>query len=365
MGKASAQVTIYDTIISGGLERDMRIYIPAIYDGSSAVPLLFNLHGYSSDNFGQALYANFNPMADTAGFITVLPNGTLDGSGFRFWNCWGLPGEGVDDVQFISDVIDYMAAHYNIDLNRVYSTGMSNGGFMSHTLACELSDRIAAIASVAGTMSPIRMAFCDPHHTTPVMQIHGTADDVVPFNGNIQFISADSIVHYWVTQDHCNADPAFYAVPDINTGDGCTAEKYTYPNCWKGTEDVFYKVIGGEHTWPGTAITFLGVTNLDFNACLEIWKFLSQYRLDELLPVEQTPVEQTMIYPNPVAHVMHVSAQQIIEHVEVIDMQGRICYNAFPNTAQCTIPLDGLQSGMYVVRLRGETGTEIRQIAKY
>ncbi|MBK7441520.1 MAG: hypothetical protein IPI65_08315 [Bacteroidetes bacterium] len=157
-------------------------------------------------------YNNFNPIADTAGFLTVIPNGTLDIFGNRYWNCFIAPGTGVDDVAFLSALIDSLDAEYNIDLNRVYSTGMSNGGFMSHTLACELSNRIAAIASVAGSIDEDRMPFCDPQHNTPVMQIHGNADGTVPYDGAFGFLSVDSVVSYWVNKIECNEAPTFTAI---------------------------------------------------------------------------------------------------------------------------------------------------------
>ncbi|MBK9457533.1 MAG: hypothetical protein IPO24_19130 [Bacteroidetes bacterium] len=132
--------------------------------------------------------------------------------GIRYWNIFGAPGTGVDDVAFLSALIDSLDAEYNIDLNRVYSTGMSNGGFMSHALACELSNRIAAIASVTGSIDKDRMPFCDPQHNTPVMQIHGTADETVPYDGNFEFLPVDSVVSYWVKQNHCDATPEFTEV---------------------------------------------------------------------------------------------------------------------------------------------------------
>jgi polyhydroxybutyrate depolymerase len=147
---AQSQTLVVDSIFTGGIYRNYRLYIPAIYTGASARPLIINMHGYTSNAIQQQLYSNFGPIADTANFLMVYPNGTSSG-GSQFWNA-GISPLGVNDISFLSNLIDSLKAQYNIDLNRVYSTGMSNGGFMSHTLACELSNRITAIASVTGSI---------------------------------------------------------------------------------------------------------------------------------------------------------------------------------------------------------------------
>lgn len=352
LNSLQAQVTVFDTIQSGGIPRDFRIYIPPTYDGSEAVPLLLNLHGYSSDNFGEAVYANFNPIADTAGFITVLPNGTLDGLGLRYWNCFNAPGTGVDDVAFISDLIDSISAEYNIDPNRIYSTGMSNGGFMSYTLAGELSNKIAAIASVAGTIDVLRFPFIHPARTVPVMEIHGDADPTVPYNGSIEFLPVDTVLQFWINNNHCDPTPAFSEVPDLVTTDNCTAEHYVWSNGWNNSSVELYKIIGGEHTWPGSAITFLGVTNQDFIACKEIWRFLSQYRLDELTavaPVPEPAIAITIV-PNPAQEYilveMNINAPVAIS---IFNMEGKCILR----TSDQKIDIQTWPNGNYFIKAIG------------
>lgn len=367
-----SQLTVFDTITSGGLQRDFRMYVPASYDGSEAVPLLLNLHGYSSDNFGQALYANFNPVADTAGFITVLPNGTFDPLNpvYRFWNCFLPAGIGVNDVQFISDLIDSISAEYHIDPNRIYSTGMSNGGFMSHTLACELSNKIAAIASVAGVMSKARLSTCNAEHNMPVMQIHGTADPTVPYDGNADWVSADSIVKYWAVHNHCNAEPIFSEVPDVITTDLCTAEHYVYGSCYKGITTELFKIVGGEHTWPGTSIIFLGVTNQDINACAEIWKFLSRYRLDELTAVDENSgneIKDIYLQPNPFTNSfsLQLNPEMKINQILVYDYTGRIIFSTSDlNQTNLILNTESWMKGIYIISLQSDKGITNQQVVK-
>lgn len=353
--QVKAQYTIEDSIYIGGQYRNYRAYIPAAYDGSEAVPLLFNLHGYSSDNFGQAIYANFNPIADTAGFITVLPNGTFDLVGLRYWNCFVAPGIGVDDVAFLSALIDTIAADYSIDMDRIYSTGMSNGGFMSYTLACELSDRITAIASVAGTIDKDRLSYCNPEHQIPVMHIHGTNDDVVPYDDNLAFFSVDSVINYWKAFNHTDDDAVFTPVPDIVTTDNCTAEHYVYNNGWAGSTIEFYKIIDGEHTWPGTAITFLGVTNQDINACREIWRFLSQYRKSELTGIStQGENADISFYPNPANTNLLINTPYPQSVITITDLTGKVVYTTTTRQESAIqVPVDDWASGIYLIQATG------------
>lgn len=366
MCATQAQVTIVDSIMAGGIYRNYRLYVPAVYDDATAAPLMFNLHGYTSDAFGQSLYANFNPIADTAGFLTVIPNGTLDAFGLRHWNCFNAPGTGVDDVAFLSALIDSIDAEYNIDLNRVYSTGMSNGGFMSHALACELSNRITAIASVTGSIDEDRIDYCDPQHNTPVMQIHGTDDGTVPFEGGFGFMPVDSVVKFWVEQNHCDATPTFTEIPDIVPSDLCTAEHYVYGGCYKNINVEFYKIIDGGHTWPGTAITFLGVTNLDINACKEIWRFFSQYKLNELTGIQTNPILEydINVYPNPFTeHTYIKNTSGVINEWKLYDATGKLVQSGNDVGADLiSISGEGLQVGLYYVYVNGGVGMQIVKI---
>ena len=147
-----AQQTQSITISSGGVDRDFFLYVPDSYNENTPAPLVFCLHGYGSSASANISYTGFRPVADTAGFILIHPQGTQDLFGTPHWNVgWG--SSSVDDVAFVEDMIDYVDDNYNLNNDRIYSTGMSNGGFMSYLLACQLSDKIAAIASVTGTMS--------------------------------------------------------------------------------------------------------------------------------------------------------------------------------------------------------------------
>lgn len=361
-----AQTTVTGTIQSGGLTREYRLHLPAAYTGATAVPLVFNLHGYGSNNIEQEFYGSFLSIADTANFLIVHPNGTIDGQGNRFWNTF-LGNSPVDDVGFLSNLLDTLQAAYNIDENRVYSTGMSNGGFMSYSLACELNNRIAAIASVTGSMIQSKLNACNPVRPVPVMEIHGTADAVVPYTGLpvSTFVPIPTLVDAWVGFNNCNPTPTVTPVPNINTTDGCTAEHYFYGGGDLGSTVEHYKIIGGGHTWPGSIFP-IGVTNQDINASREIWRFFSQYRLDELTTVgEPIAAARWSASPNPVSDVLllQTNATDVpAEQVRVFDAAGRLVQTIKPASNQTTIRLHtaGWENGIYVVVI--ESGEKVERI---
>lgn len=274
---ARTQNTILGSFMHGGLQRTYRVYVPTVYNPAVSTPLIINLHGYGSNNIQQELYSNFKPIADTAGFILVHPNGTPDASNTLHWNTFGTSS--VDDVGFLSALIDTLSTQLNINQSRVYATGMSNGGFMSFQLACQLGNKIAAIASVTGTMTVTNLGTCQPARPLPVMQIHGTADATVPYLGNFFFVPVQNLLNFWVGVNGTSATPVIYQLPDINPNDGCTAERHTYTGGTNGTQIIHYKVIGGGHSWPGAPIN-INVTNMDFSASAEIWRFFRQYNLN-------------------------------------------------------------------------------------
>lgn len=318
-----AQTSISKTMVFEGLTREYTIYIPAVYNSTQAVPLLFNLHGYTSDNTAQEYYGDFRPIADTANFIIIHPNGTFDMSGYRYWNSFDYST--VNDVGFLSAIIDSVSVTYNIDLSRVYSTGMSNGGFMSFDLACKLSNRIAAVASVTGSMAKTHMNACNAQHPVPIMQIHGTADGTVLYNGTSSVVSVPALIDHWVQFNNCSATPLITQVPDINTTDNCTAEHYLYQGGSSGSTVEHYKIINGGHTWPGAPVV-IGTTNMDFSASREIWRFFSKYKLNELLSaaLEHSSGKKIEIYPNPAFDNISIKFNgYIIENFEVHDILGK------------------------------------------
>jgi len=274
---AFSQQTINGSIMHDNMQRDYILYVPAMYNASNPTPLVFNFHGYTSNANSQMWYGDFRSIADTAGFIIAHPMGSLDNSGITHWNVgWG--SSTVDDIGFTAALIDSLSTNYNINQDRIYSTGMSNGGYFSYHLACNLSAKIAAIASVTGAMSQYTQTICNPSHSTPVMEIHGTADLTVAFNDIVSGLG------YWRSYNNCNSIADTTIIPDLVLGDGSTVEHIVFDNGDNNVTTELFKVINGGHTWPGSNFpNSNGITNYDINASVEIWKFFSRYDINGLI----------------------------------------------------------------------------------
>ena len=262
----------HQSFIFNDYTRDYIVFIPK--HRSIAMPLIINLHGYGSSAEEQMIYTGMNAVADTAGFIVVYPDavGKRWNSGIGDNPAWPAPD--IDDVGFIDTLIDTLGKKYPIDLSRVYVCGMSNGGFMSCKLACELSTRINAAASVTGIISYGTAAQCTPHHPIPMLFIFGTRDPTVPYDGTSGWHSAETTIRHFADISRCLYSDTTY-IQDSSPTDGSTALRIAYGDSTANERIVFYKVIHGGHTWPGATFDLEGNTNRDINASEVICQFFS------------------------------------------------------------------------------------------
>jgi polyhydroxybutyrate depolymerase len=356
------QKTLIKTIQHGGLTRDYRVYIPKIYDGKKAVPLLFNLHGFSSNEVQQEFYGDFRKIADTANFIIIHPRGTANATGTLFWNVGFFPSE-VDDLGFINTLIDTISATYNINPKRIYSTGMSNGGFMSYSLACS-SNRFAAIASVTGSITLPYLKQCKPSKPIPILEIHGTGDAVVAYTGTALFAPIDTVVNFWVKQNGCNPTPVVTNVPNIDTLDGATATRFVYSDGKKGTTVEHYKIANGAHTWPG-AIFNIGVTCMDFSASKEVWRFFNQYSLITATEETQALLDFS-IAPNPTEGWLNLSFEAISSPtlLEITDLHGKMVLKKILNDNTTQLDISSFANGFYVAKIQNLNGRGVQKFVK-
>lgn len=348
-----AQTTLTGSFVHNGLTRNYRVYVPALYNGSQPVPLVFNLHGYTSNAWQQEIYGDFRPIADTANFILVHPDGTVQPgtAGTQFWNIGDL-GSSVDDVSFLETLIDTIDAQYNINRSRVYSAGMSNGGYMGYKLACE-SGQFAAIASVTGSMTLPMYTNCNPAKPLPIIEIHGTEDGTVPYNGSATSQGVEDVVSFWVTENNCSPTAIQTNVPDTSASDGSSAEHYLYTGGVDGNTVEHFKVIGGGHTWPGTSLTFVGVTCLDFNASKEIWRFFSQYS-NPTASIQENQTLAWNLWPNPATETIFLEVpKHPITQVHIADMQGRTVYRLHSSSIP-SVDVSTLTPGNYVIQVQGD-----------
>lgn len=358
--KTLAQTTISGSFVHGGITRTYSYYVPASYVPGHPVPLVLGLHGTGSSGSAFAQYRDFRPIADTADFIMVHPDGSTM-LGLKFWNYGNVLGSTVDDVGFLEALIDTIAAHYDINPNRVYSTGMSNGSFMTYYLACQ-SSRFAAIGCVTGSMSVDMYNNCTPSHPTPVIHIHDTSDPTNPYAGTSTMQGIDDVVRFWVHQNNCDTIPVVTSVPDTDPGDGATAQRYLYDNGIDGHTAELFKVNGGEHTWPGSPMPGSGdVTCMDFDAQVEIWRFFSQYERTPTGVKEQQNV-QISIWPNPANHHLYLDGEKYINNISITDMQGRVVMtNQSAENIRC-VNLENLQPGHYLVQIGGNDFKQVKKL---
>jgi len=233
-------------------------------------------------------FTGFNALADRHGFIVVYPDAFE-----RNWNDGrGDPtirsqAEGIDDVGFIAALITRLSKEYPIDPGRIFSTGISNGGFMSQLLAARLSSRLAAIAPVAAGMAPSVAAALRPERAVSVLVMNGTDDPLVPYGGGAvarhrgETVSTDEIIRGWVAANRCTGAPEVVRLPDVAPMDGTRVKKTAYPTCAEQTAVVLYTIEGGGHTWPGgpqyLPRSIVGRVSRDINASEVIWQFFASH----------------------------------------------------------------------------------------
>ena len=266
------------------LSRSYHIYVPASYSDTEPIPIVFNLHGGASTAIGYLnSIGNMRPIADTANFIIIYPQATTDSSGNPTWHLGGENSKStsVDDVGFVSHIIDEVSSIYSVDLERVYVTGFSNGGYLAYEIACLLSNKIAGIGSVAGHMFIDTYNYCDPSHPTPVINIHGTEDFYDGIAG--YYLDQNLSNRYWTEYNNTDPDPVITYIEDTNTQDGSTVELHSWLNGDNGISVVHFKVMGGGHSYPNlNPSSSKGYENGDIDSNSEIWNFLSRYDINGL-----------------------------------------------------------------------------------
>ena len=262
------------TIFHNGIPREYILYVPEIYSDNISVPLLINFHGGGGTATGQMYVADMRPIADTANFILVYPQGLeLGNGGSTHWNSMLVSDSNkssVDDFGFIDALIGDLLLTYNIDSTRLYATGFSNGADMSFTLGCYLQNKIAAVAPVSGLMINNPNSNCSLSIPTGVMIVHGTSDISRPIGGiEGYYASINETIEFWASQNGLLLNPS---VTNYIT-DGLTIEFYSYPDQENNIYIEYYKVINGDHIWLDIGINGMGTNQV-------IWNFLSRFRLN-------------------------------------------------------------------------------------
>ncbi|MFY0627628.1 MAG: cadherin domain-containing protein [Reichenbachiella sp.] len=262
------------TINIDGVQRAYDVYIPTSVNCSQRVPLVIDMHGFTLDKETQRAISDFDILAEREQFIVIFPQGLPNSNGNFYWN--DNEDNGSDDISFLSQLIEDSKTNLNIDPKKVYLSGFSDGGFMAYTMACEIGPQIAAIASVTGSMRFAEIDACDPIRKVPIIQFHGTNDQVVPFSWN------DAVIDYWINFNGCIDNPSETPYPDTDPNDDTTAIRFTWDQCDFDSEFIFIVIENGSHSWPGSERFFesnISGTNNDINATKLIWEFFQQHTL--------------------------------------------------------------------------------------
>jgi len=334
------------TLPFGGLTRTYIEYVPPVYNPSTPVPLIICLHGLGDDmtNFSGI---GMNTLANTKNFIVLTPQAISSIMGTAWNSGASLNGmqlnTNVDDLGFISALIDTTMALYNIDPRRVYATGFSMGGFMCHRLACQLNNRIAAIASVAGTIG--NAINCVPGRAVPVLHLQGTGDQTIPYTNNTYGKNAMATVMFWAKNNHCDTIPVITDMPNI-AQDSMTIKHFVYNNGDNNTVVEHYRVDSAGHTW-------LFLPQNDMSYTLAIWDFLSRFELPQGLGIESRFKPNTIsVFPVPSSDFINISGlKEDYIHFALFDILGKVVYENMKHQNNTLIDIKKFNNGVYILRI--------------
>lgn len=278
---------VRESIICGGIGRWYELHIPPGYSGKRPMPLVIVLHGTDMTGATMRGFTNFNEIADQRGFMVAYPD-----SFGPSWNDGRTDihspayGAGIDDVKFISAMIDNIGRKYRIDYSRVYAAGFSNGGMMAFRLGIAISKRLAAVAAVAATL-PRELAVGVPAMPISVIIVHGTADTTVPWEGGVlskhgkkhgEVLSVLDTVLFWASRNRCGRRAKVSILPDRDPDDGMMVFHIAY-RCAPGADTLLLAIQGGGHTWPMRRYTQSGKRPEMMTGDLDVTEFICDFFL--------------------------------------------------------------------------------------
>ena len=259
-----------EIFIHNGIEREYMLYVPDSYDGSVEVPLMMVFHGFGGSASEFMMDADLRSLAERDSFLLVYPQGSCI-EGYSHWNTCPTGGDNkstAEDFDFVEALINRIDSEFNLNRERIYAAGYSNGGMMSYGLAHYKSDLIAAIGSVSGAMLD---CYGSTNHPMPVVLLHGTQDDDLPYDGNTELASVQSTLDYWINFNNTSTSPS---VTTDNSGP-LSVQHSVYSGGDNGVSVEHYRYQGGEHVW-------FDATYQGRNASELVWNFVSRYDINGL-----------------------------------------------------------------------------------
>lgn len=360
----------YDSIQHDDNYRTYLVHLPPEYSPGSPLPLILAMHGGFGSAFNLQEQSKLSEKADEENFIVVYPEGIKGGAlNIRTWNagwcCGYASNSNIDDVGFINALMDTLIDRYSIDTDRIYATGMSNGGFLSYRLACELSDRIAAIAPVACSMS---MTSCNPARGVPVIHFHSYDDESIPDEGGIgNGVSGhynpplDSVLNAWADHNGCMVKNDTV----VHTNEFTFAK---WKTCECGAEVNVYISQDGGHSWPGGTQTQIGDPVSQFISATDLmWSFFQQYSLECKTTVtsarESKPSGYIELFPNPTSGKFTIRNTEKLAGftVTVYNPLGQAVWRSANTYA---IDLSDQQAGVYQVLIETQKEKVTRKLIK-
>lgn len=355
----------YDSI---RVANDFRYYLqhlPPTYNPVTPSALILALHGGLGSGPQLENQSGLSAKADQENYVVVYPEGVVGNFGIRTWNAGGCCGyaldNNVDDVGFIDQLLDTLIEHLSIDTNRIFVTGMSNGGFMAYRLACELSHRIAAIAPVAASMSFV----CQPQDPVSIIHFQSYLDENVPYYGGIgNGLSnhynppLDSVFDVWAGFNSCSmlADTVY---------NGADYDKLTWTGCNCNSAIHYYITHDGGHSWPGGTATVIGDPVSQYISANNLmWDFFQQHPmcLPTFIDRTKTLVPEVEIYPNPATNWIAVSSSKVgaIKKVVFQNIMGEVLIEKdYQDRNKVELELKDFLSGIYFIQITFATGQRI------
>ena len=318
IGLSATNAQSEQTFEYGGVERTYYLDLPA--DLATEAPLVFVLHGYTSSAWVIRNYSGWPTIAANEGVAVCYPQGTLDNNGISHWNA-NLGISATDDHGFLVALAQHLQETYSLSPDCTYSCGMSNGGYMSYSLACHHPDVFRAVGSVTGAMSDSDFNNCNPDEVVPVIHLHGTADFIVGYTSGVDFgpwgnEGVLNIIDLWTgmmgTTEESETD-----LPNLEFFDLSSVEFFRYYGAPDGQEFHHYRVSGGGHDWFGAW------GNQDIESTELLWEFFQSHCAGEFTSVEEAPQAEAELveWTGDGLRVLNRC------HVRVFDLQGRLVHN--------------------------------------
>lgn len=354
----------YDSLFVDGRFRTYLVHTPQGYSGLQKLPVVLALHGGFGNAFNMQNQSQLSVQSDQEHFIVVYPEGVKGGFfDIRTWNagtcCGHAAANNIDDVGFMSALIDHLVQEFMVDEERLYLTGMSNGGYMAYRLACELSERVAAIAPVACSMTVNQ---CSPSSPVPIIHFHSFLDENVLFDGgfgmgaSIQYSPPlDSIFSVWGNENQCLVTNDTI---DINN----EFTQVNWDQCDCNTRIQYFITQDGGHSWPGGQATPMGdPVSTAINANDEMWDFFQQYK-NECIPTRDGYIltnDSVEILPNPAAGLLNIMGDLDAYTIRVLDQTGTVIEQLIPSGTEIVLDISQLPQGLYLISVVNKTNQSV------